>query len=623
MTDQWYYGRDGHHAGPVSSQKLKELAEAGDLRPTDIVWKEGLSEWVPAAKVKGLFPKEERISTKTIIPTFGASTKTVVVACTNCKARYKVDEAVVIGNRVTCRACGNRIIVRPDDEIDSQVILPLPSTVVTSRQLQEDELALIRRRLSMVASDIPHHDIDTFGDRIALLDSLFVPCYRISVKTLYEQRSAERRELPYQKQAIPPLSVTEENVAPWSYEFVARTAFEAFTDEKRLDDSQAVQDCRDCSKSGQVTCPECSGHGEVACPECDGSTAVNCPQCSGRGATKQERRIPAEKKCWGCMGSGISHGGILGNSNPAYGKRCQNCYGRGYTMGYDTEYFDVPCNYCGTRGQVQCGNCRATGAVVCPTCQGNTLVTCPRCKGQTQLVTFLAVVRKLDPAILVAGQFDGDFDDRIRVLLDQHVGNQTNYPVVESAENSEISTKLSELPLSNTVPVLAQDIRRLLNEAVERRNDQCRIVWQSVTVQQTVASSIRYSFNDTGYDAWVVGESAELLPLRNPFSDLAQSSLDTAISAWNQGEKQRAIDGLLRCRAISSKDPKAKEILESNDGRIPTGLRVATAASSTMVAAKAKLLSGATKVSEAVDTVKNSVVGKWFRGLRGDNNIKE
>ena len=53
MADQWYYGRDGQHAGPVTSQKLKELVDNGDLQPSDLIWKEGLSEWITAKKVKG------------------------------------------------------------------------------------------------------------------------------------------------------------------------------------------------------------------------------------------------------------------------------------------------------------------------------------------------------------------------------------------------------------------------------------------------------------------------------------------------------------------------------------------------------------------------------------------
>ena len=40
----------------MSDSDLKRLANTGVLNPTDLVWKDGLGDWVPASKVKGLFP---------------------------------------------------------------------------------------------------------------------------------------------------------------------------------------------------------------------------------------------------------------------------------------------------------------------------------------------------------------------------------------------------------------------------------------------------------------------------------------------------------------------------------------------------------------------------------------
>jgi len=55
MGDQWYYSRGGKQGGPVSAAQLKQLAYTGQVSPTDLLWKEGLGDWIPAAKVKGLF----------------------------------------------------------------------------------------------------------------------------------------------------------------------------------------------------------------------------------------------------------------------------------------------------------------------------------------------------------------------------------------------------------------------------------------------------------------------------------------------------------------------------------------------------------------------------------------
>lgn len=57
MADEWHYSVKGMKAGPVSSAEIKRLAESGELAATDLIWKEGLPNWVAASNVKGLFPK--------------------------------------------------------------------------------------------------------------------------------------------------------------------------------------------------------------------------------------------------------------------------------------------------------------------------------------------------------------------------------------------------------------------------------------------------------------------------------------------------------------------------------------------------------------------------------------
>jgi hypothetical protein len=55
MAESWFYADGGGQVGPVDAKRLRELASAGVLRPDTSVWKEGLAEWIPASKLKGLF----------------------------------------------------------------------------------------------------------------------------------------------------------------------------------------------------------------------------------------------------------------------------------------------------------------------------------------------------------------------------------------------------------------------------------------------------------------------------------------------------------------------------------------------------------------------------------------
>jgi hypothetical protein len=51
----WYFIRNGARQGPVASRELRRLARSGALTQQDLVWKEGMANWAPASKVRGLF----------------------------------------------------------------------------------------------------------------------------------------------------------------------------------------------------------------------------------------------------------------------------------------------------------------------------------------------------------------------------------------------------------------------------------------------------------------------------------------------------------------------------------------------------------------------------------------
>ena len=58
MANDWFWARDGKQHGPVGPGEIRLLASSGQLRPKDLVWKEGLADWAEARKIKGLFPSE-------------------------------------------------------------------------------------------------------------------------------------------------------------------------------------------------------------------------------------------------------------------------------------------------------------------------------------------------------------------------------------------------------------------------------------------------------------------------------------------------------------------------------------------------------------------------------------
>jgi len=52
---QWFYAVGGRQGGPVAWDVLRQMADARQVQPHDLVWQEGMANWQPAASVQGLF----------------------------------------------------------------------------------------------------------------------------------------------------------------------------------------------------------------------------------------------------------------------------------------------------------------------------------------------------------------------------------------------------------------------------------------------------------------------------------------------------------------------------------------------------------------------------------------
>jgi len=55
MADRWFYAHDESKFGPFSGRQLRDLADTGEILPTDTIWKEGVEKGVLATRVKNLF----------------------------------------------------------------------------------------------------------------------------------------------------------------------------------------------------------------------------------------------------------------------------------------------------------------------------------------------------------------------------------------------------------------------------------------------------------------------------------------------------------------------------------------------------------------------------------------
>ncbi|MDA8968573.1 GYF domain-containing protein [Akkermansiaceae bacterium] len=53
---EWYYGQGGQQEGPIDEATMRSRIASGQVGPADLVWREGMAEWLPLAQVTELAP---------------------------------------------------------------------------------------------------------------------------------------------------------------------------------------------------------------------------------------------------------------------------------------------------------------------------------------------------------------------------------------------------------------------------------------------------------------------------------------------------------------------------------------------------------------------------------------
>lgn len=48
---QWYYSKNGTQLGPVDESSLRSKIASGEVSPTDLVWRDGMTDWLPSGRV--------------------------------------------------------------------------------------------------------------------------------------------------------------------------------------------------------------------------------------------------------------------------------------------------------------------------------------------------------------------------------------------------------------------------------------------------------------------------------------------------------------------------------------------------------------------------------------------
>jgi hypothetical protein len=91
----WFYAENGVQRGPIEDSQFDQLAASGAIKPSTLVWCEGMAGWKPYAEAR---------------PVAGAAPTTAGVICAGCGGSFSVDEVVRVEGRFVCANCKPAIL---------------------------------------------------------------------------------------------------------------------------------------------------------------------------------------------------------------------------------------------------------------------------------------------------------------------------------------------------------------------------------------------------------------------------------------------------------------------------------------------------------------------------------
>jgi uncharacterized RDD family membrane protein YckC len=100
----WYYAENNERHGPIEDADFQSLVSAGTIRPETLVWREGLTEWVPYSQASSAVS----VPSATVLssPAAGVSSTDVSAqACSQCARLFPADEMVSYEGRFICAEC--------------------------------------------------------------------------------------------------------------------------------------------------------------------------------------------------------------------------------------------------------------------------------------------------------------------------------------------------------------------------------------------------------------------------------------------------------------------------------------------------------------------------------------
>lgn len=396
----------------------------------------------------------------------------------------------------------------------------LPASIENRHVLNLDGISdeEIRRRLNLFAKSTPHHQLNELGTIVTLREGTLASVYRVTANLLHEHRSLEEMPVrPYDGSSIPPQTVTADSFEIWSVALPTPTEMNNSESQFSVAGSETVCRCGQCGGHGSLRCGDCGGSGQCVCWRCGGRKMISCPECSS--ILGLMAKSEAERKAF--------------------------------------------CRTCGNIGKVPCTSCAGSGFAVCNGCGASGSVRCSVCAGAGNLVSGLAIRRRLELLSVTATVGDESSPSGAQ---DQLKDNDFDVVHSESVEDNRAVNLPQELQ------PLEIESQRLLAQAVDQAGDENRIVSCQLEIARGMIAHVTYAYQDASYEVWLPGKGNAVFSVSSPIADSIHDEVEESLRLWHGGEKKAAAHVLRRAIEMGIESEDCRLALSAHRNALPEEL---------------------------------------------------
>ncbi|MBL8149147.1 MAG: hypothetical protein JNN15_04385, partial [Blastocatellia bacterium] len=320
----------------------------------------------------------------------------------------------------------------------------------------------IRRAVNLWASSVPHHEYITLGNSIEIKQASRHPLFLLNIKTLTEKRRLIDRVSGYKNERLASNRIEPEAIDIWSFAVPEKLNFEYEKIEYEVARARQKFGCTKCETKGEMWCEKCQSTGLLLCRECNGQKQKGCYTCGGTG--------------------------------------------------YKDGQLNVSCRTCLGKGAITCASCR-DGWQQCSSCFGSRQISCDKCGGSGQLLKSYFIEVEYKPEDSSFTIFPKDFiesskknfiakkyQSEVKEVVRIEGGSNFDFETLEAVDNQQVRVEI--LSFANSFK------KRMARHLIEAAFCQ--------------TTRLLYSFEQTDYEMWLVGEKPRIYCLTSPVHDYDQ-----------------------------------------------------------------------------------------------------